>query len=55
MRDYDPTDLFGTMPEIPNQEDGGDDFEFKAIEGAIRLLCIYIIAFIIIFIIWWLF
>ena len=44
MRDYDPTDKFGTMPEIPKHDDeSGEQFEFTALEGAIKLLGIYIV------------
>ena len=49
MRDYDPTDKFGTMPEIPQPDDDNEEtFEFRALEGAIKLLGFYLIFFIVI-------
>jgi len=49
MTDYDLYDRYGIMPEIPHPDDDNEEtFEFRALEGAIKLLGFYLIFFIVI-------
>ena len=49
MRDYDLYDRYGLMPEMPQPDDNNEEtFEFRALEGAIKLLGFYLIFFIVI-------
>ena len=49
MTDYHLYDRYGLMPEMPQPDDDSEEtFEFRALEGAIKLLGFYLIFFIVI-------
>ena len=49
MTDYDLYDRYGLTDEIPEpDDDNGETFEFRALDGAIKLLGFYLIFFIVI-------
>ena len=49
MTDYDLYDRYGLMEEIPQPDDDSEEtFEFRALEGIIKLLGFYLIFFIVI-------
>ena len=49
MNDYDLYNRYSLMEEIPQTDDDNEEtFEFRALEGAIKLLGFYLIFFIVI-------